>query len=461
MKRKTKELSCFVLAVCMAGLCACSPSVDNSAKPGPDAPGSDENPNEIRMLTDVDGFINRNSTGTEAGYYEMERATSDYVNIFYTDYATLSKQPLCADPMCAHNSESCTSYLSGADALVGLFVQNDKLYIYNMPADAYPSLYQCELNGSNRVPFFEFTAEHDAPKDAIAGDGESLYYLCETVVSDASVRVTVQKLDCATKQTTELTELPHESSESYYLVGAYDHSLLLKKNAFGETWTSDLYRYDVDRNELTQVVDGTGNLFCRTSGNLLLYWDTETQDVHCLDLAKNKDTIVYSDPILGPNTTATINGMFDDHLIMLVTKAEPIETVDWDAVSEEVKAAYKAVLEEDLGHPLADEEVYPELVRRSSIIEYGIDFYSNKYLAVGPDETAEITLTMDENGTPFTVLAETKDDFLVNYDYETIEVTFTDPDGTPYTSGVRSMKRALISKENFYHNIADYRVIAQ
>lgn len=478
MKEVTKKILAGCLSVSMAGLCACSSSAGSAVEPTPDAPAASEssgesvskNPgesipessDEIRLLTDVDGFVSRNSVGTESGYYEMEWAASEGVNIFYTDYAKLSKQYLCADPMCAHDSESCTSYLSSAGALFGLFVQNDKLYIYNMPMDSDPLLYQCEMDGSNRVPFFTFTEEHDVPKDAIAGDDDCLYYLCEDVEGGSATRITVQKLDCSTKQTTELIELSRDSSETYFLVGAHDRSLILKRATWGETAPSEIYRYDVDNNELVELVGSEeNNIICGVSGDHLLYWDSATQDVHCFDLTNHQDTIVYSDPILGPHTAPVVNGTFDDHLIMMAVKSEPIESVDWDSLPEGTKAMWKATLEEELGYSVAEEEVYPELVQRSSNSEYGIEISNFKLLAIGPDETKVITLNADEYGSPITVLAETQNDFLVYCGYEETPETFSNEDGSSQTETARSVKTALISKENFYHNVAEYRVIAQ
>ena len=73
---------------------------------------------ELFLITDVDGFMNKSHTYNSDGMYEVVRATdSSWANIYYTDFNSCTRQILCSDPSCVHNSDSCRSYIKDVGML--------------------------------------------------------------------------------------------------------------------------------------------------------------------------------------------------------------------------------------------------------------------------------------------------------------------------------------------------------
>ena len=415
------------------------------------------------MLTDPDGFVYVSSAGTPEGLYEVERqGENDYATIVYTDYATATRQYLCADPACAHNTDRCTSYIGGAGELIGLFCWDDHLYIYNKPKDASPTLTRADRNGADHTPFVTFTGD-TAPKDGIAGGAGCWYYLNERVLEDSTRQTRLLRFDLADKSCRTLAEFPATSDGNYFLIGTAGGRLLIKRNSLSGEAGAQVYACDPARGEPETLLDCPEELICRAVDDTLVYWRAGTSEIRGPDLTSGADTVLYTGDILGEGSSLQVSGVFDHRLMALVRGETPVSRVDWDALPEETVrgledylAENRAMIEEALGRTVEGRslrEVFCELDALSlQNGGYGMTLSDEKFLAVGLDgEARELTLRGGAEGSlPVTVLGESETRFCVCFDYEMVPVVVYDMDGLPYDSQVRRMKTAMIDKADYY-----------
>lgn len=428
----------------------------------------------LRMLTDPDGFVNVQSAATPEGLYEPVRdASGTSTHIFYTDYATATRQYLCADPACAHNTDACTGYIADAGELFGLFCQQESLYLYSKPADGAPTLYRAQRNGAGREPFLAFTADN-APRDGIAAGDGCWYYLNDRVQADGSCQTRLLRLDLTDKTTQTLAEFPADSDAVYYLAGTAADRLLIKKNSLSGSAPGEVWAWDPVGEELTTLLSCPEGLVCRAVDDTLVYWRQGGTELRGLDVAGGEDRVLYTGSILGEGTSLEVNGVFDHRLLVMVRRQTPMSQVDWDGLPDEARqemTAYleehQAELEQQLGHAIDPADlpgVCAEMDRYSREHGgYGVTMNDWRFLAVDPaGETRELTLyRADDPYQPVTVMGENEEEFCVCTGTQEEPVTYYDTEGKPYAGRITRARTALISKEDFYAGQASYREIVQ
>ena len=457
--RKTSLL--FMLLLCLFSFCSCSS--ESTAKEASDS-SSEKYQNEtdaLTLITDVDGFMNISHTYTADGLYEIVRATDNTsANIYYTDFKNCSRQALCNEPACSHNHDGCRSYVENAGMLYGLFIYNDKLYLYTNIQDKYPTVTQAELDGSDRKLFFNFS-QSNTPNGAIAANSTNWYYLHQDINSSGAAVVSIQCLDTISKDVQTLYTLPQSNETAYYLSGAYNNELIIKTNSFSSETPAGIYSYDISTNSFTTITEVTGNVVCRVKDENLVFWRSDKPQIICHNLYSGNETVLYEDSLLNSYASLLVNGIFDEHLIMIISNSTPLEDADWNAVSDEEKQQWKATLEDALGYEVPEDQVYNELLRINRENNAGVSIAQSKYIAIDLQGGGqEISLKGGENNDrPVTIMAETANEFCVYYDYEEVPLTLYNMEGTPYTSTLRQKKTALFNKDDFFANIPNYRYI--
>lgn len=430
--------------------------------------------NGLRMLTDPDGLMNVNTAATPEGLYEPERdADGVSARIYYTDYATATRQCLCADPACAHNTNACTGYIADPGELFGLFCQEDTLYLYTKPAGGPPTVYRAQRNGAGREPFFTFTADN-APRDGIAAGDGCWYYLNDQIQADGSRRTRLLRLDLTSLTAETLAEFPADSDAAYYLAGTAAGRLLIKKNSLSGSAPGEVWAWDPARPELTTLLSCPEGLICRAVDDTLVYWPQNGTELRCLDLASGEDRVLYTGNVLGEGTSLQVNGVFDHRLLVQASREIPMSQVDWDGLPGEARQELtdylktcQADIEQQLGHPIdpADlQGVCTELDQYSREQGgYGMSMSDGRFLTVDPaGETQELALRQpDDPYQPVTVLGESEEEFCVCTGTREETVTYYDMEGKPYEGRVTRARTAMIAKADFYAGQANYREIVQ
>ena len=152
---------------------------------GQPGPGGTAAPLELVPLQDAEGTV-YGAAGPDGYYSVVSTARADgSLNIRYTDYASMQTVYLCAQPNCAHDSESCTSYQPGGSG-VSLMMAGGQLVLVSPGTGPWgeqpspPRVCVCGPDGSRRrqAASFEANQQLDGP---YLTDGKNLYAALRTV----------------------------------------------------------------------------------------------------------------------------------------------------------------------------------------------------------------------------------------------------------------------------------------
>ena len=135
-------------------LAGCSAPASGTADTTPDTAGNISGESEGTAAgTTAPTGLHVLSAGDEDGFYSAGSSVDagmDRLN--YVDYATLTAAPLCADPACTHNSDSCTARLPEGQTLYGVKIldENRLVLMAARSPEYWPVLYTTARDGSDR-----------------------------------------------------------------------------------------------------------------------------------------------------------------------------------------------------------------------------------------------------------------------------------------------------------------------
>lgn len=98
--------------------------------------------------------------GDEDGFYSAGSSVDPGLSrVNYVDYTTLTAAPLCDDPECTHDSDTCTACLPEGQILYGVeILDEDRILLLGATAHDYlPLLYTAARDGSGRQLLYEST----------------------------------------------------------------------------------------------------------------------------------------------------------------------------------------------------------------------------------------------------------------------------------------------------------------
>lgn len=111
---------------------------------------------------------------TETGFYELDLSGA-LPTLFYIDYATHQKLPLCSRPECQHNDETCNAVIPNA---IGVVNFQQHLLVFCSAIEDHPSILQIGYDGNDRVTLVELNSA-DRYDRAFAGDQNVLFTIVE------------------------------------------------------------------------------------------------------------------------------------------------------------------------------------------------------------------------------------------------------------------------------------------
>lgn len=176
---KQRLLSLVLAAALLAG---CSAPASGTADTAPDTAGNISGESEGTAAgTTAPTGLHVLSAGDEDGFYSAGSSVDagmDRLN--YVDYAALTAAPLCADPACTHNSDSCTARLPEGQTLYGVKIldENRLVLMAARSPDYWPVLYTTARDGSDRQLLYEGseTAYLSVGNTLLMADGEYVYF---------------------------------------------------------------------------------------------------------------------------------------------------------------------------------------------------------------------------------------------------------------------------------------------
>ncbi|MBD5095267.1 MAG: hypothetical protein HDT26_13545 [Subdoligranulum sp.] len=207
MKQLFLKIIASLCALCMLAGCAdaapspdagsgaaCSSGPQNAAyEPGREdaayAPGREDamfGPEDAAAasLRIVSGLRNNISWGcsSETGFYSLLGRSDGSVNICYLDYASRREIILCGSPDCLHNTESCTGWIAPGNGAAIPFVDGDHLYLaflgnmHGLDDGVPPKIVRRDLNGQNETTLITFSSSETFLRPFVS-DGAYLYFL--------------------------------------------------------------------------------------------------------------------------------------------------------------------------------------------------------------------------------------------------------------------------------------------
>lgn len=173
-----QRLFCLALAAALLTGCGAAPS---GATPDTAEVSSGGMEEAAATETAAPAGLHVLEAGDEAGFYSAGSSVDPgMARLNYVDYATLTAAPLCADPACTHNSDTCTACLPEGQTLYGVKIFNeDRLILLAARSpDYWPVLYTAARDGSDRQLLYEGsdTAYLSVGDTLLMGDGTYVYF---------------------------------------------------------------------------------------------------------------------------------------------------------------------------------------------------------------------------------------------------------------------------------------------
>ncbi|NLW77886.1 MAG: hypothetical protein GXY32_00545 [Ruminococcaceae bacterium] len=192
-----KKLLIFVvLAACLLTGCGTQPGggADGSQTTSGSGGGGDVTPRGGPLV--YAGNYAYLGTGTDAGFYFLKNVwNSNQLNITYVDYATQKHVYLCSNLSCAHNDDSCTSYVDANAGGASIMAVGDKLLVFYQGMMGYegtpavlPRIDMMDLNGANRKTLIQLGEQESLDYSAMH-DGENAYFVRSTLISETTESV--------------------------------------------------------------------------------------------------------------------------------------------------------------------------------------------------------------------------------------------------------------------------------
>lgn len=173
-----QRLFCLALAAALLTGCGAAP-----AGTTPDTAQATSGQGEEAAVTETAASTGLHvlDSGDAQGFYSAGSSLDAGLSrLNYVDYATLTAAPLCADPACTHNSDTCTACLPEGQTLYGVKIFNEgRLVIMAARSpDYWPVLYTAARDGSDRQLLYEgsATAYLSVGNTLLMGDGEYVYF---------------------------------------------------------------------------------------------------------------------------------------------------------------------------------------------------------------------------------------------------------------------------------------------
>ena len=251
---------------------AVNSGANSAADPSNQASPAEENSqNETELTVLSDGHHKLFVPGgcsTADGYYSLQRyldSGDGCMRITYIDYASGQEVILCSDSSCSHNSERCSSFVTGVPFESTLFFWDNHLYYFessydregNFSAggwtgpDGEPSyntvlstpakLYRMNPDGTNRELVYAFP-ENLTVELPVVGDKNGLWFIQKEVVLERDEKTgashigaknkALVKLDLSEKKIVEQIPVPMNDNIGKDFVGIFGSKFIFQGTAY-------------------------------------------------------------------------------------------------------------------------------------------------------------------------------------------------------------------------------------
>ena len=448
MRKKCITLLLSGLLVC--SLSACKSNSLNQETTPINGYSSDESSSVSGLISLIHqtGLFSRYCSTDEGFYYLTEEYAeltdvSYAPHLMYMDYATCQEVYLCSDSSCKHNTEDCTSVLSGASSDGRIFTWDGYLYFLDRPIDTsgttitnllgdskttnvqaeQAELYRMNMDGSGRERIYSF--ESDATVEDVALSGkDGLYFVTKklgTSKSGSGTYTTTSDrqlicLNLKTGKAKSVCSLDFGDGMTWEIIGSAGEKIILK-----------VYQYPDNMTEKDVAALDENNYLDLLKKSRIVYAS--------LELSTGEKTQVYSQPTEGNSYTEKI---LDGCLYVSNESSQDIIKIDL-ATGE--KSTLCSLESNYIYGTLGD---YLCCTRYDSTSDSGYSLVNVKN-----GDIKHCSLTNQSLGWQLDLMAMAKDRALVVYDYEYTPLGDDSYDITQYQYGLISMDDLLNSVPNY------------
>lgn len=238
--------------------------------------------------------INYSTYGVSSddGYYDFLVKEQDYYNIVYTDFYSMNSMFLCPNPQCAHNNDTCPSYIINKSTGTIPYVLGDKLCLIYASSSSdgtiLPRIDTMDLNGANSKTIKTFSADRRFYKPVI-NDEQNLYLLStSTDETDGKIKLIYEILKCDILSGE--CEIIYKDSSQLFIMGCVEDNILFKK--FSPTAEHELYYLSTTDNEAKLIKSWQNkDIQSYIFKNLMYYFDTDGR-LFKLDFLTNEEVLL-------------------------------------------------------------------------------------------------------------------------------------------------------------------------
>lgn len=344
MRKSMQTAACFLLAALLAG-CAAADNGE-AAQPMPTVPAHTPSAQEavtagpLYALQGYDGMV-YGAAGADGFYYvETVADGGGALRIRYMDYATMQDVPLCAQPNCSHDEESCTAWLPYTGGGASLMVVGETLvlaYPGNVQLQdelgglCLPHIETANLDGSDRRPLLDLDANQGLCAPYFT-DGTDLF-IRMTSAEGGTAKSELAKIDLTSGACEPVAELGMSGNEIIW--GACGDYLMIRRiepvetgaNVLGGWSNVYLDRLNIhtgERENILQWYDETDR--AAVFGSNAIVYDGETNTLRQIDLLSNTVINTVEDFLEPDVSPLSLNLIYFDQGMLLASTW--VETAD-------------------------------------------------------------------------------------------------------------------------------------
>lgn len=415
---------------------------------------TEESNGEIQLTTLTDG--NSDGCSNENGYYYINKADNcklkngNYAyHLMYMDYTAKKEVYLCSNAGCKHDTEECTSVVSGEMDDPVIFWYNNYLYLLDRACDQegttssgfsigeegetewgidigtqeYPTaLYRMNPDGSDRKKVHAFESKITLDSYIIS-DGTNLYFIKKVLKNEKadqglSYNTVAEKkliqLNMTSGEEQEVCDLDigEKNSDSWNIIGCHGSNIVVQGFVYDHELTDEERRKDMeDRDYSMDMIKKS-----KTELGIINIYSGEFKKLYSFS-----------------NKLASSSAQVNQYLYVSTDDSDEIKKFDLETGGESVFTKLKA---NSITHDY-----------NNVLYCTGWDSFEKYFINLETGEAQKFTLKTKTAGFAPEIMAETEDMYLVIYDYEATRDT-VDAEAWNITKN----KFALIKKEDFYNN---------
>lgn len=312
-KQKRRGVMCAIASLLLLASCS---QIGRSAQTAPE-PIQNENQDKAssaitgeqqRDLQLLQNSNNHLGTQNSQGFYRLIVTGESHANIAYIDFDTEQMVYLCAQPNCTHQDKSCSSWIDSNLMSGGLVAGEDFLYVFTISGE----IWKMNPDGTNREQICDIGVPLQLSGD-IATDGTHIFWMQTSATGNGS---SLYSLDLSNKSAKVLKEY----DATGVLEAVNNNNLVVR--LLSQDSTSQIVLFDVTTNTEQVLRNGDSSTeYGRISSDMYVYFDYADKSIKSFSLTEKSTRTIIDNLPVGENAPIYINEFIDNHLAFTIHHA--------------------------------------------------------------------------------------------------------------------------------------------